>query len=62
MVAINRKCPFCNKDIEFIDDYSHVGFVTQKNLGFSVRQFFHLKCFETAGRNNRQEVLNDTKM
>ncbi len=55
-IEINRTCPFCNKDIEFIEDYGHVGFVTQKNLGFSVRQYFHLKCFEKAGRHDNEKV------
>ena len=49
-VKVTNRCPFCNKDIGFVDDKGHVGFVIQKNLGFSVKQYFHLKCFEKAGR------------
>lgn len=52
-VRIEKRCPFCNKDIGFENDKDHVGFVTQKNLGFSVRQYFHLKCFEKAGRGKK---------
>ena len=47
---VNTRCPFCNRLIEFTDNPKHVGFVTQKNLGFSTKQYFHLKCFEKAGR------------
>ena len=49
MVGINRRCPFCNKEIVNFKS----GFVTQKTLGGSVRQYFHMECFEKAGRGKK---------
>ena len=43
-------CPFCKKTVDFINDKKHIGYVVQKNLGFSTKQYFHLKCFKAAGR------------
>ena len=49
MFSINRRCPFCNGDIFYLKS-ERVGFVTQKTLGGSIRQYFHMECFEKAGR------------
>lgn len=52
MNSVNRRCPFCNQDI-FDLKSDLVGMVTQKTLVGSVKQYFHMECFEKAGRGKK---------